>query len=78
MTRFTIAFSDITIDADKHDLSTYEFGTRVAKHYFCNKCGIYTFHQSMSKPGQYRFNIGCFENINSMELPFEVFDGAAI
>ena len=26
-------------------LSLYQFNTRVAKHYFCKVCGIYTFHR---------------------------------
>lgn len=78
MTPFTIAPQDIKISAEQGALSTYEFGTDVAKHHFCNRCGIYTFHKTMRVPGHYRVNVGCIDNINSLELPVDVFDGASI
>ena len=78
MTAFTIESNKITIDADEDALRTYEFGSCVAKHHFCNHCGIYTFHQSMLKPGEYRINTGCINGIDSSNLPFKVFDGASL
>jgi len=56
-------------------LSCYQFGNKVAKHYFCNRCGNYTFHETMRKPGYYRVNLGCVEGINSFELERDVFNG---
>ncbi len=78
MTPFTIAPENIKISVQGGALSTYQFGTGVAKHYFCNKCGIYTFHETMRVPGHYRVNVACIDNINSLELPVKVFDGASI
>lgn len=78
MTKFTIAPEDIRIDVMGDALVTYEFGSRIAKHHFCRRCGIYPFHQTLRKPGQYRVNIGCIDGIDSTSLPFEVFDGASI
>ena len=40
-------------------LSLYQFNTRVAKHYFCSKCGTYTFHQRRSDPNTYGVNVAC-------------------
>ena len=57
-------------------LSTYQFGTFTAKHYFCSNCGIYTHHQRRSNPNQFAFNIGCIDEIDV--LKFEnvgLFDG---
>jgi len=31
-------------------LSLYQFNTRIAKHYFCKVCGIYTFHHPPKLP----------------------------
>ena len=55
-------------------LGLYEFGTKTAKHHFCKRCGIYTFHQTRSQPGFYRINIGCIE-IDPFSLETYLFDG---
>ena len=78
MTTFTIEPDMITINAEGGMLGTYEFGSCVAKHYFCKCCGIYPFHQSMLKPGQYRLNTGCIDGVDSSNLPFDVYDGASL
>lgn len=78
MTEFTILPDAMTITAEPGALATYEFGSNVAKHHFCSVCGIYTFHQTLLKPGHYRANIGCIDAIDSLNLPFRVFDGAAL
>ncbi|MBX2848831.1 MAG: GFA family protein [Acidiferrobacterales bacterium] len=78
MTAFTLAPEDIEINAETDLLSVYEFGSCIARHYFCNRCWIFPFHQTMRKPGHYRINIGCLESIDSSNLPFEVFDGAEL
>ena len=64
MTTESIAPEDITIDIEEDALGLYEFGTKTAKHYFCKKCGIYTFHQRRSKPGFYGVNLGCLEGVD--------------
>ena len=40
----------LTIVEGEELLSLYQFNTRVAKHYFCSRCGTYTFHQRRSDP----------------------------
>lgn len=78
MTVFTVAPEEIEITINNDALSTYQFATRVAKHHFCRFCGIYTFHETLRKPGHFRLNIGCIEGIKSLELPADVFNGAEI
>jgi hypothetical protein len=78
MTPFTIAPENLEINAEEGALSTYQFGTDVARHHFCNRCGIYTFHETMRVPGHYRVNVGCIDGIKSLELPVETFDGNSI
>jgi hypothetical protein len=36
--------------AGEADLGLYQWNTRVAKHHFCTKCGIYTFHHKRVTP----------------------------
>lgn len=78
MTNFTVPKEVLKITAVDGALATYEFGSCVAKHHFCNRCGIYPFHQTMRKPGEYRFNIGCLEGVDVTTLPFDMFDGASV
>ena len=52
--------------ADK--LEIYQFHTKVAKHYFCKICGIYTHHNPRSNPGMTGFNLGCIDEINTFDL----------
>jgi hypothetical protein len=49
-------------------LRLYQFNTFTAKHYFCERCGIYTHHQRRSNPQQYGYNVGCLEGINPLML----------
>ncbi|KEQ19631.1 aldehyde-activating protein [Endozoicomonas numazuensis] len=78
MSSFTLAPEELTIEVTGDALSTYSFGKDIAEHNFCNQCGIYTFHSTLRKPGHYRVNLGCVDDINSAQLPFEVFDGASL
>ena len=78
MTPFTIPPDAIKITAELGALSTYQFATGVARHHFCNRCGIYTFHETMRVPGHYRVNVGCLDGIKSLELPVATFDGRSI
>lgn len=77
MSNFFLAPDELHIRADKGSLSAYQFETHTAKHFFCAQCGIYTFHQTRRKPGYYRVNLGCIENLNVLELPVKMADGAA-
>ena len=66
---------ELNIEADEDALGLYQFGARTAKHFFCRHCGIYPFHETARVPGKYRVNLGCIDAIDSVSLPFEVFDG---
>ena len=70
-----IAPDCIKIQAEEGVLGLYEFGTKTAKHYFCKKCGIYTFHQTLRQPGFYKANIGCLEGVDSSVIEVINFDG---
>ena len=60
----SVPLSGIRILKGEEHLRLYQFNTRVAKHYFCGVCGIYTHHQRRSFPDQYGYNVGCLEGIN--------------
>ena len=49
-------------------LKLYQYYTKVAKHYFCSNCGIYTHHVMRSNPKMYGINVACLEGIKPFEL----------
>lgn len=77
MSNFFVAPEDISIDARDGAIASYEFGTQVAKHYFCKRCGIYTFHKTKRKPGYYRIHLGCVDGLDVLSLPYVLADGAS-
>ena len=52
----------------KNKLNLYQFHTKVAKHYFCSNCGIYTHHNPRSNPAMTVFNLGCVDEIDIFKL----------
>lgn len=59
----SVPLAGLTVTKDD-GLRLYQWNTKVAKHWFCGICGIYTHHQRRSDPTQYGFNIGCFEEFD--------------
>jgi hypothetical protein len=49
----------LTVFEGKELLTLYQFNTKTAKHFFCSKCGSYTFHQRRSDPDTYGVNVAC-------------------
>jgi hypothetical protein len=78
MSRERIPESELTIEAPEGMVGMYQFGALTAKHYFCKRCGVYTFHETASKPGHFRVNLGCVEGIEPHELDSELFDGRSL
>ena len=58
---------DFTLLTGEDSLTLYQFNSQVAKHYFCNKCGIYTHHYRRSD-GRLGFNTGCIEGFDKNNL----------
>jgi hypothetical protein len=60
----------------RDDLSTYEFGTGVAKHHFCRHCGIHSFYVPRSYPDRFSVNLRCLDHVEREEFyPRRTFDG---
>ena len=52
----------------KEFLKLYQFHSKVAKHYFCSICGIYTHHNPRINPAMTGFNLGCIDEFDTFEL----------
>ncbi len=49
-------------------LKVYKFHSKIAKHFFCSICGIYTHHNPRSNPAMTGFNIGCLDEIDTFKI----------
>src|SRR5262249_50891463 len=59
---------DIVFEAGEEALTLYQFNTRVAEHYFCSKCGIYTPHRRRSNPDEYGVNAACLAGVSPFDF----------
>ena len=69
-----ISKDSIKILKGKENLSTYQFNTMKAEHFFCKTCGIYTHHNRRSDPNGAAINIGCIDAINPFDYEAEFID----
>lgn len=75
MTPQVVSREQLDIQAEEGALGLYQFGAKTAKHYFCTRCGIYTFHETARFPGHFRVNLGCIEGIDPIAMEYDLFDG---
>ncbi len=78
MSDFLLTAEALKITAKEGALSLYQFGTMVGKHYFCRRCGIYPFHETLRTPGSYRLNLNCVDGVDARSLPLQMFDGKSL
>jgi hypothetical protein len=74
----SVPIDRLRVTKGQEKLSLYQWNTRIAKHYFCSVCGIYTHHQRRSAPGELGFNVACIEGVDPFafgEVP--IGDGAS-
>ena len=60
-------------------LACYQWNFKIAKHYFCCNCGIYTHHRRRRDPNQIGINAACIDGFDVFALgDVEVLDGASL
>jgi len=64
----------IKITKGEDNLSSYQFNTMIAEHFFCKTCGIYTHHKRRNDPNGIGINIGCIDNIDPFEYETDLVD----
>jgi hypothetical protein len=67
--------SDFRILQGADQLSTYEFNTGVAKHYFCSHCGVKSFYVPRSHPDGISVNGRCLDRDTVRSVTLKSFDG---
>lgn len=49
-------------------LTSYRFHTRMAEHFFCSRCGIYTHHQRRSNQALFAVNVACLDGVSPFDF----------
>ena len=60
---------------DDGALTTYRFGTGVARHMFCTVCGICPYYVPRSDPDKIDVNVRCLDGIDVSRVRARLFDG---
>ena len=61
--------------SDPNDVSLYQFGSKVAQHYFCRHCGIKSYYIPRSHPDGVSVNARCLNEVDLSEHEIRPFDG---
>ena len=64
----TIEKKDLKVIKGENKIKVYQYHTKVAEHYFCSDCGIYTHHKMRSRPDTFGLNVGCIDDIDQFKL----------
>lgn len=75
MSRRYFAPEDFELLTGRDALALYHFPPAEVNHWFCKTCGIYPFHDGVDRPGHYRVNLGCVDEIDTDTLSVHLFDG---
>jgi hypothetical protein len=62
------AKSGVTLLQGADALTSYRFNTKVAEHFFCARCGVYTHHQRRSDQTSYAVNVSCLNGISPFDF----------
>lgn len=68
----------LTITAGEELLALYQWNTRRAKHYFCSRCGIYTFHRKRAAPDHFGINVFCLDGFDARAIPIRATEGISM
>ena len=60
----SVSVEALRIVEGREALRLYQWNTKVAEHWFCGTCGIYTHHRRRSDPSEYGINLGCVEGVD--------------
>ena len=44
-------------------LNSYKWNKKIAEHFFCKTCGVYTHHKRRRDPTQFAVNIACIDGL---------------
>ncbi|NUU01151.1 GFA family protein [Herbaspirillum robiniae] len=68
---------DFRLLSGEGSLGTYQFGSMVARHHFCTRCGIHVFTRPRAAPELYTINVRCLDDFDlaTAAVDYVDFDG---
>ena len=74
-----VPMEKLRVTKGSDNLTLYQWNTKVAEHYFCNTCGIYTHHRRRSVPEEYGFNVACIDGVDPYSFSdIKIGDGSSL
>ena len=74
----SIPKNTFVLESSPEFLEEYVWNKKIAKHYFCNQCGVYTHHIRRRDPEQISVNLMCVDDILIPEnTAINLIDGAS-
>jgi hypothetical protein len=70
-----VPHADFRLVSGGEQLTSYRFGTGVAEHLFCSRCGIRSFYQPRSHPEAWSVDYRCLDEGHGVTAEIEAFDG---
>tara|TARA_B100000575_G_C22711127_1_gene428683 strand:- start:189 stop:425 length:237 start_codon:yes stop_codon:yes gene_type:complete len=69
---------DFSYLSSEENISVYKWNKKIASHFFCKVCGVYTHHIRRRDPSQISINLMCVDNLIIPEdLNVDIIDGAS-
>ncbi|MEO0320056.1 MAG: GFA family protein [Pseudomonadota bacterium] len=66
---------DVVVLGDPAALTTYRFNTGLARHTFCQYCGVKAYYTPRSNPDGVSLNLRCMDRAQFTTITIEPFDG---
>ena len=73
-----VAESDLRIETPLEDMSLYQWNTKVAKDYFCSRCGILPFRRPRTAPDMWAVNVRCLDGVELQSIPIDYVHGSTL
>ena len=70
--------SAFELQTDESALTEYNWNTNIARHFFCNICGIYTFHRKRAQPDHYGVNVFCLDGFDPTPITVRATEGLSM
>jgi hypothetical protein len=68
----------LMVTAGEERLALYQWNTRRAKHYFCDRCGVYVFHRKRAAPDHFGVNAFCIDGFDPASVPVRATEGVGM
>jgi len=70
--------AQFTLTGGQENLSEYQWNTKMAHHYFCRTCGIYTHHQPRTAQDKIGFNAACIDELEPLTFDIDIRNGQGL